>query len=235
MKEVFVSKAIDLALAENNLGLSRVEEPSHVEAGHPVLSGEEVDEALAGGALTPLCHPSVVAWSPLDETIKGPAFSSIEAHPDSDVFASLKIRGGTAEEEDISIISVESKETSLASIYIGRAIEEFVVFVEIAPALSAVVAEGYPSVSFAGMSAGVEIDRAIPQLYQTGLPGSIERKGGTLVPCLAVVIAINRVGVSFSFLMFIVVGHDPRGNKESSLVGAFSQCDAGVTGTIWDG
>ena len=100
---------------------------------------------------------------------------------------------------------------------------------------SAVVAEGYPSVSFAGMSAGVEIDRAIPQLYQTGLPGSIEGKGGTLVPGLAVVIAINRVGVSFSFLMFIVVGHDPRGNKESSLVGAFSQGDAGVTGTIWDG
>ena len=97
---------LEFELRKEHLWFSCIEEPGHVEAGHPVLAGKKVDEALAGGALTPLCHPSVVAWSPLDETVKGPAFSSIEAHPDSDIFASLKIRGGTAEEEDISIIRI---------------------------------------------------------------------------------------------------------------------------------
>ena len=54
MKQIPVREAVGAALTQEHLWFSGVEEPGHVEAGHPVLAGEKVDEALAGGALAPL-------------------------------------------------------------------------------------------------------------------------------------------------------------------------------------
>ena len=87
MKEVPVGETVGASLAQDHLRFPGVEEPGHVEAGHPVLAGKKVDEALAGSALAALGHPSIVPWPTFDKTVKRPAFSTIETNPDPDVLA----------------------------------------------------------------------------------------------------------------------------------------------------
>gem|GEM_PF-6453628 len=232
MKQIPVREPVGAALTQEHLWFSGVKEPGHVEAGHPVLAGKKVDEALAGGALAPLGQPSVVARPTFDKAVERPAFPPIETDPDPDVLAPGEVRGGGAEKENISVISIQSKEAGFTSVDIGRTVKEFIVLVEIAPAFSAVVTEGHPPVSFPGVSTGVEVDRAITKLDQTGFPSAIEGKGSTLVPRLSMVIAVDRVGVALAFLLLAVVGHDPGGHEEPALVRAAPEGDPGIAGAV---
>ena len=209
MQEVLVGEAVGAAFAEDQLGFSGIEEPGHVEAGHPVLASEEVDESLTGRALTPLGHPGVIARAAFDEPVEWPGFPSIETHPDPDVFPPCQVRRGRAEEENVSVVPVQSQETGLAPVNVGRAIEKFVILMEIAPGLAAVIAECHPAVSLPGVGAGVKVDRAIAEFGQTGFPGAVEGKGGALVPGLPMVVAVDGVGVALALLMLTVVRHDP--------------------------
>ena len=106
---------------------------------------------------------------------------------------------------------------------------------EVAPTLSAVIAEGHPAVSFPSMRTGIEVDRAITEFDKAGFPGAIEGKGRALMPGFSMVIAVDCIGVTLALLLLTVVGHDPGGNEEPALVRALPEGDPGIAGAVRNG